>query len=338
MGSRFGRVALVSAVLLTGCGRHDVPPQSVPPDLIVYAGARDVRTAQRPGQIEVSYEVDQPFPATGLIATIDASLRGAGWQALQTDPLNPGNPSSQVVGWSSFVDERQKPNRTVHAWMSSWRSASGDLATYSFRYESPVTTADGFAVSSPSTSTMKVVGIHHSAKAASALIESSGRILTAAGQGISSGLSREDADVLKGIAESFPLRPSLINRSRPMCRGAIEDACVASQTIAWVKPLPGLVAAFSDRNRTSEDLPTLAGVPSVGPDAWTRPTNGPNPSGANAWGGVNLWCSLPGYSLGEAIVACMTRPAAAGKVQETVYVLELQGSWRLTLSTEVPNR
>ena len=253
-----GRVSWVFAVLLAGCGRHEVPPQSVPPDLIVYGGARDVRTAERPGQIEVSYIVEQSFPATGLIGTIDATLRDAGWQALQTDPLNPGSPSSQVVGWWSIVDGRQTPKRTVHMWGASWRSASGDLATYFFRYESPVT-ADGFAVAAPSTSTVKVIGVHNPAKAASAMIEGSQRMLAAAGQAASSGIAGEDADVLKGIAEGFPLRPSLVNRSRPICRGAIEDGCVTSQTIEWVKPLPGLIAAFGDRNRTSEDLPTVAG-------------------------------------------------------------------------------
>jgi hypothetical protein len=168
------------------------------------------------------------------------------------------------------------------------------------------------------------------------MIEGSERMLAAAGQAASSGISGEDADVLKGIAEGFPLRPSLVNRSRSVCRGTIEDGCVTSQTIEWVKPLPGLIAAFGDRNRTSEDLPTVAGVPSVGSDLWARPSNGPNSGAANAWGGVNLWCSLPGYSLGEAVVACATRAGAAAKVRETVYVLERQGSWHLKQTTEVP--
>jgi len=281
--------------------------------------------------------VDQPFPATSLIATIDATLRDAGWQALQTDALNPGSPSSQVVGWDSYVDGRQTPKRTIHAWGASWRSASGDLATYFFRYESPVT-ADGFAAASPSTRTVKVVAVHNPAAAAAALIESSHRMLTAAGQAVSSGLSREDADVLRSIAEGFPLRPSLVNRSRPVCRGATEDACVRSQTIEWVKPLPGLIAAFGDRNQTSEDLPTVAGVPSVGSDLWARPSNGPNSGAANAWGGVYLWCSLPGYSLGEAVVECATRAGAAAQVQEIVYVFERRGSWHLKQSTDVPKR
>ena len=329
MNAGLRRASPVIIALLAGCARRQVPPQSVPPDLIVYGGARDVRVAERPGQIEVSYVVDQPFPATSLIATIDATLRDAGWQALQTDPLNPGGPSSQVVGWDSFVDGRQTPKRTVHMWGASWRSASGDRATYFFRYESPVT-ADGFAVASPSTSIVKVIGVHNPAAAATAMTESSQRLLTAAGQAVSSGLSGEDADVLKGIAEGFRLRPSLVNRSRPICRAAIEDSCVTSQTIEWVKPLPGLIAAFGDRNRTSEDSPTIAGVLSVGSDVWAS-------GGTNAWGGLNLWCSLPGYSLGEAVVACATR-TAAGKIQETIYVLERQDSWHLRQSTDVPKR
>jgi hypothetical protein len=130
----------------------------------------------------------------------------------------------------------------------------------------------------------------------------------------------------------------LVSRSRSICRGTIEDACVASQTIDWVKPLPGLIAAFRDRNGTSEDVPTVAGVPSVGPDLWEHPASGANSGGANSWGGTNLWCSLPGYSLGEAVVACATHAAAAAKVRETVYVLERQGSWYLKRTTEVPAR
>jgi hypothetical protein len=170
------------------------------------------------------------------------------------------------------------------------------------------------------------------------LIESSQRMLTATGQPVSSGLSLEDADVLKSIADAFPLRPSLVNRSRPVCPGATEDACVALQTIDWVKPLPGLIVAFGDRNKTSEDVPTVPGVPSVEPGLWMRPSSGPNSGSANSWGGVLLWCSLPGYSLGEAVIACRTRAAVAAKVSETIYVLERQGSWHIRQTTEVPAR
>jgi hypothetical protein len=109
---------------------------SLPHELVVFPGARAVKPeTQSNGTIGVTYELDMPYPATGLLQAVHQTFSAADWRPMVDDWLNPGLASSHSRGWTSFIDGTRKPEMTVHQWMAQWQNVKGDVVLYVLRYD-----------------------------------------------------------------------------------------------------------------------------------------------------------------------------------------------------------
>jgi hypothetical protein len=125
--------------LTLGCrlgGAH--PPEKLPVELLVPAGAREVESRVERGVAAVKFKMNAAYPAPDFLASASSRLEPLGWKKLPTDWLNPTIPSSHMRGWTSFPDTRTRPFMGVHQWIGDWQNMSGDVVTYSLRYASPV--------------------------------------------------------------------------------------------------------------------------------------------------------------------------------------------------------
>jgi hypothetical protein len=105
----------------------------------VYDGATGVRTISKAdGRYELTYSLQQEYPAAPVVARIRAAISEERWQPLAHDCLNPGNPSGYSRGWSDFIDGTKTPNTLVHVWSAEWKDGTGNLVIYSLRYDSAV--------------------------------------------------------------------------------------------------------------------------------------------------------------------------------------------------------
>jgi hypothetical protein len=136
--SKSEAIVMVGWMALSACARsHDVPATALPPELAVPAGATNV-VARRDGEMAaVEYEIAAPYPAEEFLTLIDGQLRAVGWKAMERDLLNPSIPTSNVRGWTSFVDPRKSPHLAIHQWSGDWRNQKGDVVSYSLRYTTP---------------------------------------------------------------------------------------------------------------------------------------------------------------------------------------------------------
>jgi hypothetical protein len=132
-------VVLASALVLPACARDpSIPATSLPPELAVPAGAVTV-TARHEGDVAaVDYEIDVAYPAEQFLTQVDSRLTSAGWKAQGQDLLNPTIRTSNVRGWTPFVDSRKSPHVAVHQWLGQWRNQKGDVVSYALRYTTPV--------------------------------------------------------------------------------------------------------------------------------------------------------------------------------------------------------
>lgn len=132
------RIAASTAAVLTATACHvtTVRTDKLPPALVVPDGATDVHPETKAnGETGVTYTVSEVYPAKSLLERIRATLR-SGWTPLQTDWLNPGQPSSHVSGWGEFEDGTRSPTKRVHQWLAQWKDAEGNVVWYALRYES----------------------------------------------------------------------------------------------------------------------------------------------------------------------------------------------------------
>jgi len=87
------------------------------------------------GMDKLTYDVVAEFPASAVIGWISKKLERAGWEPLKYDFLNPGLQSSQVTGWTYFLDGTKDPIQCVHQWLGQWKDAAGNFVDYGFRYK-----------------------------------------------------------------------------------------------------------------------------------------------------------------------------------------------------------
>jgi len=136
--SRGESIVIVGLMALSACARsHDVPARTLPPELAVPAGATSVVARREGDMAAVDYEIAAPYPAEQFLMQIEGRLRAIGWQAMDRDLLNPTIPTSNVRGWTNFVDPRKSPHLAIHQWSGDWRNQRGDVVSYSLRYSSP---------------------------------------------------------------------------------------------------------------------------------------------------------------------------------------------------------
>jgi hypothetical protein len=103
---------------------------------MVPKGATDVVARSDGKAAAVEYRMSAPYPAEGFLAKVVARMEQRGWKSTETDLLNPTIPSSNVRGWTSYVDGRVSPHVGVHQWLGDWRNQEGDVVSYALRYSS----------------------------------------------------------------------------------------------------------------------------------------------------------------------------------------------------------
>ncbi len=131
---RFSWLTLSIAVLLfAGCGRN--APRN--PALIILPGARDIIRGHVFGTDQLSYRLNEAYPADSALRNIKDQLTRQGWKPLKEDYLNPGLPSSHTRGWTEFIDATRKPEQMVKQWLADWTNDKGDIVTYALRYRFP---------------------------------------------------------------------------------------------------------------------------------------------------------------------------------------------------------
>ncbi|MDO8681899.1 MAG: hypothetical protein Q7N50_00260 [Armatimonadota bacterium] len=117
-----------------------------PPSLIVLPGATDVDHVRYKGNYQLSYKLQERYPAKHALREISARLAKQGWKPLKEDFLNPGLPTSHIRGWTEFYDATRTPEERVRAWASDWKNAKGDVVRYAFYYHSPTNQPENLSV------------------------------------------------------------------------------------------------------------------------------------------------------------------------------------------------
>jgi len=137
------KISLVLAVLVFGiwpygCGRGASSTSSeYAAALLAHPQAKDVEFFKRDGTDQLTYRLEEKFPASGIIGWTSQKLREMGWEPLSYDYLNPHLPSSHVKGWDKFGDATRPTEYTVHQWGADWKDRSENIVRYVFRYSYP---------------------------------------------------------------------------------------------------------------------------------------------------------------------------------------------------------
>lgn len=122
----------VTVASLLGCRR----PSPRNPALVVLPGSTNVHWSQ--DNEAVAYKINEAYPAKNTLKSIYAHLEKQGWKPLKEDFLNPGIPTSDVRGWTEFVDGTSTPDQWVRQWGTDWTNAKGDVVVVFLRYYSPI--------------------------------------------------------------------------------------------------------------------------------------------------------------------------------------------------------
>ena len=133
--------ALVTAMFAAACASET--PQEVRtafPDVLIPEAALKLRRQERNGVRQVEFELDEAFPASGLICDALSHLDRRRWRALPRSFLNPDSESSLAAGWGrGYLDGTTVPETYVRPWQADWISRDGTVLTYGLAYRSPKT-------------------------------------------------------------------------------------------------------------------------------------------------------------------------------------------------------
>ena len=130
------QLLLFSVLLLTACcsaaeDRFDKnivtferKPADYPDALIQGPKAKGVRYYELRGRYQLTYVISTENPTKEAVEAISAELKRGDWTPLPEDWLNPGLPSSHVVGWSVLGDSRDH-RKTKFQWLADWEDSAG---------------------------------------------------------------------------------------------------------------------------------------------------------------------------------------------------------------------
>jgi hypothetical protein len=85
---------------------------------------------------ELTYIVEEPYPATDFLAFLREDLKKKNWKPLPYYPGQPNTPSSHVTGWARLgvgVDGTEVP-RPEYRWLASWEDENHDIVGYWLQY------------------------------------------------------------------------------------------------------------------------------------------------------------------------------------------------------------
>src|SRR5512146_2007403 len=98
----------IIVMIVVACSAQGSPLTQRPDSLLVAPFATDIRYLAANGNDQVtdqlSYSVEESYPATDTLAFIRDGLKRMGWKPLEYDFWNPSIPSSHSRGWTNFVD------------------------------------------------------------------------------------------------------------------------------------------------------------------------------------------------------------------------------------------
>jgi hypothetical protein len=140
---RLRGVLLVVLAAVT-CARREpgFDPAKLPPELAVAAGAAKVEPVGDGASFAVQYRLPAPYPAEEFLRDLQTRLTASGWKAMERDFLNPEIPTSNVRGWTAFVDPATRPPVGVHRWQGAWTNEKGDVVNYNLEYAVPANAVD----------------------------------------------------------------------------------------------------------------------------------------------------------------------------------------------------
>ena len=102
--------------------------------LLVLPDATDVKTANRYDG-EVTYTLQEMWPAEKTIAFIGQQLAAGGWRPSETYLLSP---DKALREWEQVIVGRE----TVFSWSAQWSNSAGDVVFYSLNYRVTGTTGN----------------------------------------------------------------------------------------------------------------------------------------------------------------------------------------------------
>jgi hypothetical protein len=84
---------------------------------------------------DLTYLLDQPFPAESFVSALKGHLEAQGWEVPERDPLNPGlGPKYLDWNWAKWKGEK---DGNLRDWHCIWVNNRGELVKYVLRYERP---------------------------------------------------------------------------------------------------------------------------------------------------------------------------------------------------------
>jgi len=128
-------LSFFAIINLYSCDKsHEGKPPNYPDALILLPNVTNVKHYNIGGSLQLTYKIEEDYPANKTIEAISNKLRQDKWNALKEDYLNPGLPSSRVRSWDSYEDVNKNPHQTVNVWVADWGNQAGDIVRYSFWY------------------------------------------------------------------------------------------------------------------------------------------------------------------------------------------------------------
>ncbi len=150
----------LSVSLVFGCNQQQGQSKGEYSDsLIVHPRANDVRFSKHKGTDQLTYRVEEKFPASDVIGWISKKLRENGWEALAYHYLSPHLLSSHVKGWTKFIDATKSTKQIVHSWAAEWKDRSENVVHYALQYRYP---EDG----NPNLTELEVIAVYTPARLA----------------------------------------------------------------------------------------------------------------------------------------------------------------------------
>ena len=141
--ARWAFVASLALAAASACTpRSGIDASKLPPELAVPPGATRIDPRGDGAAFAVQYRLTAPYPAEAFLKELGSRLAARGWKPMDRGLLDPGIPTSNVRGWTAFVDPQMRPPRGVHRWQGSWRNERGDVVDYNLEYAAPANALD----------------------------------------------------------------------------------------------------------------------------------------------------------------------------------------------------
>jgi hypothetical protein len=85
----------------------------------------------------LSYIINDSYPADMTIGLIYQQLAEAGFKIMYYSLNNPTVPASPITDWTSYRDTRKNPVHLIHEWSANWINNKNEIVTVFFKYKHP---------------------------------------------------------------------------------------------------------------------------------------------------------------------------------------------------------